>query len=152
MEQDVKINKYVIKFCFAYALGLIAVSLMLYLLDIDANSGVSVAVLIGGAVYAAGKFVENNKRIPSKQEKSKLVWLSLFSCWGLSIASSVIIVLAIAGFDGLLYIYAIVKSMNFLVIPGLFLFVSLLYFLILSWCYGGFAKRQLKNLQKKGKV
>ena len=152
MEQDVKIRKYVIKFCCAYALGLIAVSLTLYFLNIDTNSGASVALLFGGAVYAAGKFVEDNKRIPNKQEKSKLVWLSLFSCWGLSIASSIVIVLAIAGFDGLLYIYAIFKSMNFLIILGLFMFVSLLYFLILSWCYGGFAKRQLKNLQKKGKV
>ncbi|SDG35263.1 hypothetical protein SAMN05216571_110110 [Onishia taeanensis] len=152
MEQDVNINKYVIKFFFAYALVSVAAFAILYFLDIDANSGVSVAVLIGGAMYAAGKFLEDNKRMPSKQEKSKLVWLSLFSCWGLSIDSSIIIVLAMAGFDGLLYIYAIFKSMNFLIILGLFMFVSLLYFLILSWCYGGFAKRQLKTLQKKGKV
>jgi hypothetical protein len=152
VEQDIKVSQYIIKFCFAYALVSVAAFAILYFLDIDANSGVSVAVLIGGAMYAAGKFLEDNKRIPNKQEKSKLVWLSLFSCWGLSIASSIVIVLAIAGFDGLLYIYAIFKSMNFLIILGLFMFVSLLYFLILSWCYGGFSKRQLKNLQKKGKV
>ncbi|MDI4638240.1 MULTISPECIES: ABZJ_00895 family protein [Halomonadaceae] len=152
MEQDVKINKYVIKFCFAYALGSVAAFAILYFLDMDANSGVSAAVLIGGAVYAAGKFVEDNKRIPSKREKSRLVWLSLFSCWGLSIASSIVVVLSVAGFDGLLYIYAIFKSMNFLIVLVLFMFFSLLYFLVLSWCYGGLAKRQLKNLKKKGKI
>lgn len=152
MEQDVKINKYVIKFCFAYALGLVAVFAILYFLDLDGGSGLSFSVLISGGVYAGGKFVEDNKRAPDKQEKSKLVWLSLLSCCGLSVVYSVIIVLAVAGFDGLLYIYGIVKIINFMIILGAFLFVSLLYFLILSWCYGGFAKRQLKNLKKKGKI
>tara|TARA_B100000700_G_scaffold186591_2_gene205642 strand:- start:16257 stop:16385 length:129 start_codon:yes stop_codon:yes gene_type:complete len=42
--------------------------------------------------------------------------------------------------------------MNFLIVLVLFMFFSLLYFLVLSWCYGGLAKRQLKNLKKKGKI
>ncbi len=152
MEQNVEINQYILKFSIAYIIGLVALAAIFYFLDLDGGSGASIGALIGAAMYSSGKFIEENKRIPNKVEKSKLVWLSLLLSWVVSIILVVIFVLVFDGFEGLFELSNLMLELNAIVIFGILFFVSLLHFLALYWCYGGLAKKQCEGLKKKGKI
>ncbi len=152
MEQPIDINKYIYKFSIVYAIGLIALTAIFNIFDINHSSGVSIAILIAAAMYTVGKFIEENKRTPNKKEKSKLVWSSLIVSWVLSIILAIVIVLALNGTQGLFEISKLAEQLNIIVIAVILFVVSLLYFAVLSWSYGGLAKKQFEGLQKKGKI
>lgn len=152
MEQDIVINRYIIKFSIAYAIGLIAITAIFIIFDLDHSSGASIGVLIGAAMYSVGKFIEENKRIPNKIEKSKLVWFSLISSYITSIILAVIVISALDGIQGLTELAKLIEKLNIVIISGATIVVSLIYFVILSWSYGSLAKKQYEGLQKKGKI
>ena len=152
MEQDIDITKYIIKFSLGYVFGLIALAAIFYILDLEGNSGASIGVLIGAAMYAGGKFIQENKRVPNKKEKSKLVWLSLISSWVVSTFFLIAAVLILDGQQGLTDLSLLVEELNAVIITSVLLLVTLLHFAILSYSYGGLAKKQYLGLQKKGKI
>lgn len=152
MEQNIVINKYIIKFSIAYAIGLVAITAIFIIFDLDHSSGASIGVLIGAAMYSVGKFIEENKRIPNKIEKSKLVWLSLISSYITSIVLAVIVISLLDGIQGLAELAKLIEKLNVVIIVGATVVVSLIYFVVLSWSYGGLAKKQYEGLQKKGKI
>lgn len=152
MEQDIDTNKYILKFGIAYIIGLIALAAIFHFLDLNGGSGASIGVLIGAAMYSVGKFIEENKRIPNKKEKSKLVWFSLLASWATSIILLIIVVLALEGLGGFSELAKLALKLNVIVIIGIIFFVSAIYFLVLSWCYGGLANKQYEGLRKKGKI
>lgn len=152
MAQGANLNRYIIKFSIAYIIGLVALTVVFYFFEFSLNSGMSAAILLGAAMYAAGTFVEENKRVPTKIEKSKLVWLSLVISWTISITLSMVFLLIMGGMEVLIELLYLGGEQNIVILIGALLFVSLLYFLALSWCYGGFAKKQYEALLKKGKI
>lgn len=152
MEQDVNINKYIIKFSLAYFIGIIALAVILNIFDIEHNTGASIAVLIGAAIYCVGKFIEENKRIPNKVEKSKMVWLSLIASWLISITQLIIIMILFEGAPILVEISSLMERINLIIVAGVVLLISIIYFAVLSWSYGSLAEKQLLALQKKGKI
>ena len=152
MEQDVNINRYIFKFSIAYFVGIIALAVILHVFELEHNSGASIAVLIGAAMYCVGKFIEENKRIPNKSEKSKMIWFSLLASWLISIIQLFIIVLIVDGAPILAELSSLIEKLNITIITGIVIFVSLIYFAILSWSYGSLAEKQLVALQKKGKI
>jgi len=152
MEQNIVINKYIIKFNIAYAIGLVAITAIFIIFDLDHSLGASIGILIGAAMYSVGKFIEENKRIPNKIEKSKLVWLSLISSYITSIVLAVIVILLLDGIQGLTELSKLIEKLNIVIIAGATVVVSLIYFVVLSWSYGGLAKKLYESLQKKGKI
>ena len=152
MEQNINITKYIVKFSLGYVFGLIALTVIFHIFDLDSNSGASIGVLIGAAVYAVGKFIQENKRVPNKEEKSKLVWSSLIISWGVSILLLIAAVLILDGQQGLADLFLLVEELNAAIIAGVLFFVTLLHFAVLSYSYGGLAKIQYRGLQKKGKI
>lgn len=152
MEQEIDLGRYIIKFLLGYTVGLILLSIVFYILDLDSNSGASIGVLIGAAVYTVGKFIQENKRVPNKQEKSKLVWSSIAITWGVSLFLMVAFVLFLEGTKGLADLTELVAEINSVILVGVIVFVTLLNWALLSYSYGGLAKRQFATLQKKGKI
>ena len=152
MEQNIVIKKYIIKFSIAYAIGLVAITAIFIIFDLDHSSGASIGALIGAAMYSVGKFIEENKRILNKIEKSKLVWFSLISSYITSIVVAIIVISLLDGIQGLSEFAKLIEKLNVVIITGATVVVSLIYFIVLSWSYGGLAKKQYEGLQKKGKI
>lgn len=152
MKQDVAITKYTIKFGVVYTIGLIVLSAIFYIFDLDHSSGASIGVLIGAAMYAAGKFIQDNKRVPSKNEKSKMVWSSFVILWLVSVMLLLIVVLIIGGNQGLTELTQLAAKLNVAIVVGVTIFVSLVYLAILYYSYGGLARKQFDGLKKKGKI
>ena len=152
MEENIVINKYIIKFSIAYAIGLVVLTAIFNFFDLDHSTGASIGILIGAAMYSVGKFIEENKRTPNKTEKSKLVWSSFFISWVLSIILLIVFIFVIEGMPGLIELTKLAGKLNNAIIFGALIIVSLLYFSILSWSYGGLAKKQYEGLKKKGKI
>lgn len=151
MTENVAISKYIKLFSIAYFLFLVVFGIALTLLDIDGNAGTSIGSLVASIFIAVSRFVEDNKRIPNKTEKSKLVWCSFFSSWIISLLLFLTIVLFFGGIASFEFISDISLD-NLITFVIVFLVISLIYFVGINFCYGSLAKTALKSLQKKEKL
>ena len=150
MTESIVISKYIKLFSIVYFLFLVVFGIALTLLDIDGNAGTSIGSLVASIFIAVSRFVEDNKRIPNKTEKSKLVWYSFFSSWTISLLLFLAVVLFYGGIASFEFISDI--SLDNLITFGVVFFViSLIYLVGIYFCYGSFAKTALKSLQKKEK-
>ncbi len=152
MEQDINITRYTIKFGVAYCIGVVVLGVIFNLLNLEHNMGASIAILFAAASISATKFIQDNKRVPNKSEKMRLVWLSLFTTWFVSIMLIISFVFAINGFGGIIGLVKLAAEMDMPIVIGAVLFVSLIHLAILSYSYGGLAKKQYDGLLKKGKI
>ncbi len=149
MEENVRVGKYVFRFGIVHLLLLVGLSIILGLLEVEANSGISIGALMGAAMAAVIKFIQDNKRAPSQSEKSRLIWLSLLVAVAISILlSSVFFIFSGEGQE----IFEALISMGLLVIFLIFLFASVVCFFVLSLSYGHLAKKQYEALVKHGKL
>ncbi len=150
--ESIGIRKYIITYGVCYTIGLVAVIGVLKLLELEGNSGVSIGVLIGSAMYAASKFISDNKRVPNKAEKSKLVWQSFLVSWLVSLILLLIIVASIIDLEEIPKLSEDITQTNIAIIMGATVFASLIQWGILTYSYGSLAKKQYATLVKKGKI
>ncbi len=146
---EVKILKYILRFSLIYLVAIILVGTILILLNIDSNSGAKIGALLAAVVMTIDKFLKDNKRIPNKQEKSKLVWGSLIASF---IVSSLVVVplLILSGeFSNIIKLISGESSKYFL---AAFIFITVIYYLLLTFFYGSFSKSLYKNMKKKGEI
>lgn len=72
------IRPHLLRFAIVYVVALAAIALLFSVLPLKGGgSGAASAALVSAAIYAAGKFVEELGRPPSKRERRRLVWGSL---------------------------------------------------------------------------
>lgn len=72
------IRPHLLRFAAVYVVALAGVALLVALLPLKGGgSGGASAALVSAAIYAAGKFVEETGRPPSKRERRRLIWGSL---------------------------------------------------------------------------
>lgn len=153
MVKSTAIYKYIKLFSIAYFFFLVIFGVALTLLDIDGDVGTSIGSLVASIFIAVSRFVEDNKRIPTKTEKSRLVWYSFFSSWVISLFQFLAVVLFYGGIVSFEFISVSDMSLDNLIIFGIvFLVISLIYLVGIYFCYGSFAKTALKSLQKKEKL
>lgn len=149
MEENVRVGKYVFRFGIVHLLLLVGLSIILGLLEVEANSGVSIGALMGAAMAAVIMFIQDNKRAPNKSEKSHLIWFSLLASIAISIVlSSLFLVFSAEGKE----LFSTIVSMGFLVMFLILLFASAVCFFVLSLSYGHLAKKQYDALVKHGKL
>ncbi len=152
MEQAVDIKKYLIRFGMIYTIGIVAASLLLGLLEFDGGSGVSIAILVVAAMQTATQFILDNKRVPNKDEKSKLIWLSFLLSVLVSVGLILVVLLVLSGMEGLAEIPQLIAQFNIFVIVIPIVVVSLLHVGLLHLSYGRLATKQFAAMQKKGKI
>jgi hypothetical protein len=146
---DVKVGKYVITFGVVNLALLVGSAILLTLLEIESNSGVTIGALIGSAIAAASKFIKDNGRIPTPSEKTKLVWLSYFASWVVSLfLFGIFVTLTNEGGQ----LIELMKSINAAILVGIIVVLSAFYLGVLSMAYGYMARKQFEGLQRKGKI
>lgn len=148
MITDVKVSKYVIRFGLVNLVILVCLSILLVLLEIESGSSVTIAALMGAAMFAVSKFITDHKRVPSASEKTKLVWFSYLASWlvSLFLFSSFVTITSEHR-----QVIDFLKS-NPAIIIGILLFLSVIYLGVLYMCYGYFARKHFESLEKKGKI
>jgi len=152
MIQDVKVTQYIFKFGIIYAIGLSAISAISFVFDLDVGTGATIGLFVASAIYTVSQFIQDNKRIPNKNEKSKMVWFSFLVSWVVSVCLFVATLLILDGEQGLIALYELATELNIPIILGIFVFISLLHLAFLFYCYGGLAQKQYNSLKKKGKI
>lgn len=149
MEEKIKLGKYAVRFGIIYLLLLIGVAVVLGIFDIESNSGVSMGALMGSAVVAAIKFVQDHKRPPTKSEKYRLSLMSLLAGWVVSAILTSIYLLAGAGSTEIL---ETVKSTDLILIVVIVAVLSAIYLCALLLSYGYLATKQYEAMLKQGKI
>ncbi len=150
--ESVNIRKYIISFSACYTIGVVTVFIVLTVLDLEGNSGISVGILIASALYAVIKFIDDNKRAPNKTEKNKLVWQSLLMSWLVSLVLFLIAAVVILETEDISFLGELVTQTNIAIFLGAAVFITLIQWGILVYSYGPLAKRRYAALLKKGKI
>ncbi len=152
VDDGVSIKKYMVRFGLVHAGLVVLLGVITYFLDIDLGSAPSVIILMCSAMYAVSVFIQDNKRVPNKGEKSRMIWTSFAISWVLSIVVSIGIFLPLI-FDGsVAQFFQSADSTFWIIMAIIFFIVILLYIGLLYFCYGMFANKQYQALIKKGKL
>lgn len=157
MEDEVGLFKTVLRYGFAY----LVISLFVWLsmeiwksitsrdITIYFALVINLSALAGAATSAVSKFIKHNKRVPSGQEKSKLIWFSFITSWLLQIlmlsAAFMILTTGKKMFEN-------IHSEDFFAVLGAAIFISVFYLGLLSLNYGEFAKKRFEIMRKKGQI
>ncbi|MCG7874106.1 MAG: ABZJ_00895 family protein [Candidatus Thiodiazotropha weberae] len=149
MEENVTISKYVIWFTVVNLSLTICISIALILLEIDSSTSATIAALVGAAMVAGSKFIQDHKRVPNRSEKTKLVWLSYLTTWLVSLLLLGGFVLATNEGSQLL---EVMTSVSMGIIVGVFVFFSIVILGTLSLSYGFLARKQLEGMKRKGAI
>lgn len=151
-DQGIEVRRYIGKFSIVYIVGTIGFAIVFGLLDVDGNFGLSIGLLMVSAMYAVGQFIKEQKRLPSELEKSSMIWGSLGVSWLLSILFTSLSTILLAAMGEKSEISGYFGELGLFYAIVVIFFTSLLYIGLLSWCYGGLAKKQFAALEKKGKI
>jgi hypothetical protein len=148
MTQDVKLSKYILRFGLFNLALLIGLSIVFAQLEIESGSGVSIGALMGAAIFAVAKFIQDNKRVPTSSEKTKLVWFSYLTSW---LVSLLIVGIFVTLTSEHYQVINFMKS-NPLILIGILAFLTVFYVGVLYLSYGYLARKQFESMKKRGKI
>lgn len=157
MEQEVGIFKYALRFGMTYLILSLLVWLFLEIWSVITNRditiyfalGITLGALVGAAFVAVSKFIQDNKRVPTSQEKSTLIWFSFLTSW---LVQVLIFFAAIMFLPEGNKMIEDIRSDGLFAILGVAIFISVFYLGLLSLNYGEFAKKRFEIMQKKGQI
>ena len=149
MEQDVHINRYVIRFAIIYLVLLIGLGLLLGFLGTSSGTGATVGAMMGAAGLTVSRFLDDHKRLPTASERTQLIWLSFLASWLVSlIPFSAVMMLTPDGGEVLRAVHTAGLTIFAVVIAVL----SAVYLGLLSLSYGFIARNRFAALQRKGRI
>ncbi|MGD8430151.1 MAG: ABZJ_00895 family protein [Ectothiorhodospiraceae bacterium] len=149
MEKEVPLTKYTLIFGVGYFAALVLVGVAVRIFDIGGSAGATPGALFAGAIIVVSRFLQDNRRPPSRSEKSKLAVLSLVMAWLVSI---VLAALAMLLFGDIFGIQELFQTGGAGIYFGVAAFFSFLYFVLLSFAYGPMAKKNFEAMRRKGKL
>lgn len=155
MEDEVGVLRYILRFGVVFlvlSLGITGLLLLLMRnsdLPIYGIPGSTLCALIVAAIAAVSRFLQDNRRVPTGQEKTRLIWLSFLISWfilallfGAAVMLSPEVEKLIEG----------IRSEGFALIIGFAIFLSVLYLVFLSLAYGNRAKKSFEIMRKRGQI
>ncbi len=148
-NENIHIGKYILRFAVVYLFVTLIVAAVLIIVDLNNNS-LSPVILMLSAMMAGEKFIKDNKRLPNSSEKVKLISYSLLVAWLISFF--LVGVTMFISPELLQVVQELISSLSYTIILGTILVISLLMILMLWFGYGFLTTRQLKALEKKGKL
>ena len=139
-------DRYTKLFCIGYALSIVALIVLSIILgmmfNVDIPSSASIATILGGTIFAAGKYAEEVGEAPSSQ-------LSWTYAWRWSFLSLLISAVMMAGMLMVLPEIAAVILQNLLIFVIVFAVVFGIVALCIRFTFPSFVKSQLKAIEKK---
>lgn len=149
MDESANLRPYLLVFSIGY-LGLsVAIGLIPLFLEIELPSATGVIILTACAMAAAQKFVSDHRRVFSKEERRRMVVLSLLISLVISIA--LLAGLSIAA-DGPAFresVSEVFRVLSPAVLATIVIVVLVIYLLVLFTAYGWGARMLLKGVVKQ---
>lgn len=129
-----------IVFTIAYIALIIAMAIIAGLFHIQANSALRTLVVLGAGIIAAESFTKSTQRAPRPEESRRLALYCL-----LLIITMALIFIAVATIIADIPWLATLAQMNSkaqLMLGGLLIFITLIYYAILRFCFGYLARKR----------
>lgn len=152
MNREVDLTAYIAWFVLIYAAALIAIGTLLTVLDLDAGTSGSIAALIAAVMVTTARFVDREKRVPTREERKKLMWLSLAASILVSLVLTVGVLAILGQLGTIAALPGVIAQVELGLVVGILVFVAVLYILALWFSYGWFAKMHYKAKERKGEI
>lgn len=140
MDSTTNIVKYLGIFGAIYLCTLIVMAVISAFFDGISSTGVGLVMLYLSGQLTAIRFVKNERRLPEKTEKRKLVWGSVLLSFALSILLAGVVILSEAGQEGFKELVVLGERPLF-VWTIIILVVVLIHWGLLSLAYGRGVKK-----------
>lgn len=145
---SINVRQYILRFSLIYTVTLVAAVTITAAIDMDGNSSLQLIIIMMSGMLASDKFIKDNMRVPNKTEKRRLV-LGSFVCANLISC----ILLAIHYFASdtetqTAYIELLQRVLP-LIFAGLFAVAFIIELMLLSYTFGGMAKKTLEAYEKR---
>jgi hypothetical protein len=145
-NNNISVIRYIALFSAVYAGLMLLLNAFVYGFNIDIGSSANIAMLLGAAYGAIIKFVSDQKRMPSKSEKQKLIWGCILSSFAISLAIVATVLISMVSPSAWEELKDLLHQISIPVWLGIFLLVTLLYYAVLNFIYGWGAKQLAKKL------
>lgn len=147
-----KISSYITRFTLIYMFSLSILMSLTYQIELKDGWVFAVIIIILTARMTNVKFITDNKRLYSKDERMKFIAYSWGMVWVASVIVTVISTYLIAGKEVLNTFLANLSAMPTLNFITTITAASLIIFALLFVTYGFQARREFESLKKQGKV
>ena len=138
---------YLLFFTAAYAVSTIIFAVISTLLNLPGSTGMAPLLAVG--FLTSWQFVKREQRIPTPEEKKKLIWGSIASTFVVSFVLVAVVVMATMSIQDVMTLLKGVPAWIWLVAFG---FVILIEYFILHMSFGWYAKTCLKSLENKKRL
>ncbi len=149
MSKETGVSKYVLMFAVVYAATIAAVSVVFSMLGDSGGSAAPFVALIAAAAMVGGRFVKDEKRVPDNTERSRLIWLSLFTAIVVSSGLTAAYLVYAMGAEGVGQVFEQVSRLGPLVIAVVIGIMFLMHYLALWFAYGWLTRKQYAAVLKK---
>lgn len=140
-------KKYLAVFAATYAAATIAVGVITTMLEINGSS-LGIGVLIAAAIAAAGSFVKDQQRVPTKQERHRLAWGSFAASLLISALIAAVVLPLTLSSGELATIMAALGALPAWIWIAIALITSAIYLAVLYLSYGWYPKLALRQLER----
>lgn len=148
----IKNSHYMIRFALIYVVNITLLLSLTYQMGLKDSWLFALFIIALSAKFTNTKFILDNKRVYTKDEKFKFIWISWSLVWFISIISTVLLTLAFSGKEQLAALVGTFSSMS----TGSFILsislASLLSFLILYFMYGWQTQKELERLKRQDQI
>ena len=138
---------YLLFFTAAYPVSTILFAVISTLLNLPGSTGMAPLLAVG--FLTSWQFVKREQRIPTPEEKKKLIWGSIASTFVVSFVLVAVVVMATMSIQDVMTVLKGVPAWIWLVA---FSFVILIEYFILHMSFGWYAKTCLKSLENKKRL
>jgi hypothetical protein len=152
MSASIKLSRYIVRFTLAYLVVQVVAGVISAILAPESGATLAFAALIAAAYFSASKFVTDQKRMPISGERLRLVVYSMLSSLGVStmLVLSLLVVIGQIGLVGQLP--GIIANIGAGTVVGVLMISLLMYFMVLWFAYGGWAKLRFRAMERKGEL
>lgn len=143
-------HPYVMRFAMANLAFTVATSVIIELLNLKSGQGLAIGATIASCVVAAAQFAKDKARAPTAEENAAFAWRALLVTWLIALllmAVVSLVFLSAAESQALQQeLLRVLHSGTALALgAGVFLAVSALYYAVIRWSFGWFAKVALRR-------
>ncbi|MDA0781756.1 MAG: ABZJ_00895 family protein [Rickettsiales bacterium] len=148
-ENNINLKKYNLLFAVTYGAGIAFINILSQVFDIDSGSFADNVIMMGCIYFVAGRFFNDEQRLPDKTERKKLVIANLIISTLISLVILLFIILLSPDGEQLWgYILKILVSISIFAWVMIISLVVLFYYFLLTFLYFISGKILMKQKNK----
>lgn len=150
-QEQMAVRKYCGVFALAYALLMSTLVFCSVVLKLDIPGGANAGMAVASAYLAASSFVKDHGRAPSRRERRRLAWGSLFSALIVS-SIGLYVAVALSGENPASFFAELVDKLTPILFGVVSVIAILVFYVVLGltyWLVGGVVAKPQSKIRKK---